>query len=300
VDSLVDLPAEWNDLKANLAYPLWLCHRVMDGKNEVIVENKYSSRNTNAILMSIASMAFKDAKKAVDMILACPIDLPPIAGVAAARLYEDNMLNDSRGEIYQIYAALEAVARKCIKERTVDQEGLAFYAYRFESGEKKSPAFFKVGEPVLAPDLNAYLIITAEVMGKLTHLEYDVGAGMKWSAYAKELRTRMIAELWDGEDFIGRNAYTGESSGPDKFLSLVPVILGDRLPEEIIRKLAAKIDQEVADSAIGLLIVGGLYDAGEKAAAKEIALKALENARSDGVACPFYSAALIALAHKVL
>lgn len=300
IDSLVDIPAEWDDVKEKIAYPLWLCHRTLDGENEVVVENKYNSRNTNAKLMAIASMAVKDAGKAVDMILSCPLDLPPVAAVAVTRLIEENMLNDSRGEIYRIYAALEALARKCVQERTVDQEGLAFYAYRFESGEERSPEFFKVGEPVFAPDLNAYLVLAGEAMGRLAHLEYDVGAGRKWEAYAKELKAKLIAELWDGEDFIGKNAYTGEASGPDEFLSLIPMVLGGRLPEEIVRKLAAKIGPDAGGSALGLLFAGGLYDAGEKEAARGIVRQALGKARAEGVECPFHAAALIALAHKVL
>jgi hypothetical protein len=131
-------------------------------------------------------------------------------------------------------------------------------------------------------------------------MEYDGGIGNKWEAHAKELKKQLIAELWNGEDFIGKNAYTGEASGPDKFLSLVPAILGSRLPEEIIRKLASGLSIESVNNSIGLLLVGGLYDAGEKAAAKEITLNALEGVRKDGIRIPFYGASLLALAHKVL
>ena len=300
VDSIVDVPSDWNDVKEKIAYPLWLCHRYLAGDSEVIVENKRESTRTNALLMAIASMAFKDAKKAIDMILAFPAELPPVLGIAAARLLDENMLNDSRGDIFRIYSALETIARWCVKERTVDNDGLSFYAYRYESGADKSPEFFKAGKPVLAPDLNAYLIIVSEIAGKLALMEYDSGIGQKWAAHAKDLKTKLIAELWDGEDFVARNAYTGEASGPDAFLSLVPIILGKRLPDDIIAKLAAKIDFKAADSAVGLLLAGGLYDAGETAAAKSIAETALGNVRANGINCPFYGASLLALAHKVM
>ena len=234
------------------------------------------------------------------MILAYPADMPPVAGIAAARLLSENMLNDSRGEIYRVYSTLEAVARKCINERTADREGLSFYAYRFESGRKDSPEFFNAGEPVLAPDLNAYLIVVSDVIGKLAKMEYDTGIGEKWEARSKALSSKLIAELWDGENFIGKNAYTGEVSGPDDFLSLIPIVLGARLPKEIISKLAAKIDTKAADSAVGFLLAGGLFDAGEKKAAADIAKKALTRARKDGIECPFYGASLLALSHKVL
>ena len=300
VESLVDVPAEWADVKEKIAYPLWLCHRFMTSEYEVVVGNKYNDKNTDARLMSIASMAFKDARRAVDMILAYPADMPPVAAVAALRLLDENMLNDSRGEIYRVYQTLEAIARKCMTARTTDQDGLSYYAYRFESGCKTAPAFFDAGEPVLAPDLNAYLVLVSEVIGRLAKMEYDTGIGVKWEARAKELLVKLVAELWDGENFIGKNAYSGEVSGPDDFLSLIPIILGKRLPEEIRAKLAAKIDAGACGSAVGFLLAGGLYDAGEEAAAADIARKALGTVRSDGIECPFYGASLLALAHKVL
>ena len=299
IDSIVDIPSEWGDVKEQIAYPLWLCHMAQNGK-EVIVRNKYDSVNTNSILMSIASMAFKDARKAVDMILSCPVDLPPVAGIAATRLLDDGMLNDSRGEIFKICSAIEAAARKCVNERAVKGDELSFYSYRFESGMDRSPEFFKVGSPVIAPDLNAYLIIASEALGKLAQMEYDPGFGRRWETRAKELLIKLIAELWNGEDFVGKNAYTGETSEPDEFLSLAPIILGSRLPEEIVRKLSGKITAEATNSAIGLLFVGGLYDAGEKDAAAELTRKALAGVRERGINCPFYGASLIALAHKVL
>jgi len=300
IDTLVDIPDEWSDVKEKMAYPIWLCHRRLTGETEVIVANKHNSTATDARLMSIASLAFKDAKKAIDMLLAFPPSLPPVAGIAAARLFDDNMLNDARGDIFRVYEWLETIARKCINKRTVDQEGLSYYAYRYENGVSEAPEFFKAGEPELAPDLNAYLVIAAEMAGKLALLEYDDGVGNKWAAYSKALLTKLVAELWNGEDFIGKNAYSEETSAPDAFLSLVPIVLGSRLPVEIIKKLAAKIEFEAVDSATGFLLAGGLYDAGEADAAKAIAVKALENARAKGIACPFYGASLIALAHKVL
>ena len=300
IGTLVGIPSEWDDVKEMVAYSLWLCHRVLDGGVEVVVENKYDSTETNSWLMAISSMAFTDAAKAVNMILAYPVGMPPIAGIAALRLIDDNMLCDSRNEIYKVYSSLEAAARRCAAQRAADNGGLSFYAYRFESGLDRPPEFFDAGEPVLAPDLNAYLIIVSEVLGKLAKMEYDIGIGNKWEARAKALQSQLIAELWDGEDFVGKNAYSGESSRPDDFLSLVPIVLGDRLPAEIIHKLASKINARAADGAVGLLLVGGLYDAGEKDSAKELTLQALGAARSNGFAYPFYAASLIALAHKVL
>ena len=300
IDTLVDIPAAYADVREKIAYPVWLCHRTLTTDNEVIVQNKYNSAHTSAMLMAIASMAFKDAEKATGMLLEYPVELPPLAGIAAARLIDDNMLNDSRSMIFKVYEALEALARWCVNERTVDPDELSFYAYRYEAATPKSPEFFKVGEPVLAPDLNTYLILVSDVLGRLAKMEYDDGMAKKWDANAKALTIKLIAELWDGENFIGKNAYTDEVSEPDTFLSLVPILLGSRLPQEIISKLAAKIDDAAVSGAVGLLLTGGLYDAGEKAAAAKLVSKALDGVRADGIKCPYYGASLLAMAHKVL
>ena len=300
IDSLVDIPAEWSDVKEKAAYPIWLCHRTTDDGKEIIVENKYSSKYCDSMLVSIASMAFKDASKAIDLILSLPVDMPPIAGIAAARLIDDDMLCDSRGDIYRVYAALEEAARNCAKKRAIFEDELCFYAYRFESGMKHSPEFFKVGEPILSPDLNAYLVIVCEVIAKLARMEYDVGIANKWEAHSKRYKANLIAELWDGENFIGKNAYTSETSEPDKFLSLAPLVLGARLPEDITRKLAAKIADAPVYNSVGLLYIAGLYDAGERTLAKELTIKALTDIRETGIKIPHYGASLLALAHKTL
>ena len=149
---------------------------------------------------------------------------------------------------------------------------------------------------MIAPDLNAYLIIVSEVLGTLANMEYDDGVGQKWEAYSKALLQRLVYELWDGEGFVGKNAYTGELSGPDEKLSAVPVILGNRLPQDIIDRIGfGEIENEES-----FLLAAGLYDAGKKDEARAIALKALEDLRSGTVECPFYGASLLALAHKVL
>ena len=181
----------------------------------------------------------------------------------------------------------------------MDGDGLSYYAYRFESGVA-SPEFFKAGEPVLAPDLNTYLIIASEVIGRLARLEYDDGIAQKWEKHARELTIRLIAELWNGEDFVGKNAYTEKLSPPDAKLSLVPILLGGKLPQEIIKKLASKIDSATFTGAPMLLLLGGLYDAGETEKATALVTEQLEKARQNGIDCPFYGAELLAMAHKIL
>ena len=127
-------------------------------------------------------------------------------------------------------------------------------------------------------------------------MEYDDGVGQKWAAHAEALLKRLVYELWNGDGFVGKNAYTGDLSDSDKKLSAVPLILGSRLPADIISMIPV---DDVGDEE-GLLVVAGLYDAGEREKAIAITTKALEALRSGMVESPFYGASLLALAHKVL
>jgi hypothetical protein len=299
-DSLLDIPGEWRDVRDRAAFLLWLCHRRRDDGAEFIVRNKYNDAFSSAQMMAIASMAFKDEAKALSLLLANPVSSPPIAGAAVAAMLERGMLNDARGTIYQVYSLLDDAARFWINERTVEKDGLSFYAYRFESGAPTSPEFFTVGEPVFAPDLNSYLILISEVLGKLALLEYDDGEGHKWEERSKSLLRMMFGELWNGEDFVGKNPYTGEQSEADPFLSLVPIVLGGRSPAGMAARIGDKMTLDKVKSPEGLLLVAGLFDAGAVSKAKEMTGKALESVRAEGIGDPFYGASLIALAAKTL
>jgi hypothetical protein len=272
-DTLVDVSDEYADVKQKIAYAMWISHRVINGV-EVIVENKYRSANTNSRLMASASLAFKDVDTAVRYLLALPIgEAPPIVAIAAAQLLPK--LNDARGTIFRVYSAFEASLRWWQNNRTLTKDGLAFYAYRYENTLVANPAYFSVGEPVFAPDLNAYLILAAHVCGELAALERDAGMGAKWTAYAAQLAKTLVYKLWDegAQQFVGENAYTGERSGADAVLSNVPIILEDYLPQALLDRLSPE-EFDVAQEA--------------------------ENIRADGVTDAFYGAKWLTLASREL
>ena len=110
----------------------------------------------------------------------------------------------------------------------------------------------------------------------------------------------MIKNFWNGERFIALVNKTHEVVATDSILYYMPLVLGHRLPQEIIDKMADDLSREgefltnyglaserlssenfrLGGSCCGgiwapvnLMILYGLYDAGKEQLAKKIALR---------------------------
>ena len=139
--------------------------------------------------------------------------------------------------------------------------------------------------------------------------KYDVPAGMlklessvadAWYARSREIIDRMVKTFWKGGRFIALTSGTHEEIRTDTILYYMPLVLGKRLPQEIITKMAADLSVDgdwltnygLASekltsenfrlngsccggvwAPVNLMILYGLYDAGEEKLAKKIALR---------------------------
>ena len=110
-----------------------------------------------------------------------------------------------------------------------------------ESGWDDASIFVK-GFPAINADTQAMLIecmYACAILARRAGLpEREAG----WTARAGRLLHTLVTEFWDGEKFITK--YKGE---PVESLSLAccqPILLGDRLPKEITRKLAQTLTEE--------------------------------------------------------
>jgi hypothetical protein len=303
-EGLADLPPEWEVARDNIAYLMWLGHRTNAQGAKVIVGNKLNSPDTEAWLQAVVSLPFKDADAAVDFILALPPATPPIQAIAVLRLLEGGMLDKApRSMVYKLYNAINDSVRWWINNRYSQSLGLFFYAYRYETGTP-NPTVFKVGEPVASPDINAYIILAYEVLSKLAALVLDSGETVKWSSRIAPLLSSLLSELWDGETFVAVNVHTGAKSEPHPVLSYMPLVLGARLPGYIVSKLAGgsrPIDAQAVKGALGTLAVMGLRDAGfGEDWARDLTIESLKTAADGGLVCPYYGAAVLALAGKTL
>lgn len=157
---------------------------------------------------------------------------PPIIAWSALKIYETTGNLDFLAEIY------EAVVRFhewWLRDNRNEATGLCEYRHPFSSGLDDSP-LWDGGMPVVAPDLNTYLYLQAENLGRMASLlGYEQDAA-KYRARAAEWLERMIAVLWNGELGLFDFLRGGERIPILTPFSLLPIWTG-KLPQSINRRL---------------------------------------------------------------
>lgn len=126
--------------------------------------------------------------------------------------------------------------------RDMDGDGLAEFRSPLETGWEDATYYETVGFPCSSPDLNTFIALQMEAVA-------DLGAecGMadaecaRWKKMADELIEKIIKTYWDGEKWIAFNPITGAKSDSLNVSLYMPMILGDRLPKEIVDKCIADI-----------------------------------------------------------
>ncbi|NLV50745.1 MAG: hypothetical protein GXY20_08660 [Clostridiales bacterium] len=111
-----------------------------------------------------------------------------------------------------------------------------------ESGWDDS-SLFQDGFPAVDPCAMAFQILLMEVIARLAQKsssyrqEHD-----GWMTRAKKLLDTLISEYWDGEKFIAK--VNGKPVDSLSLANFQPIMLGKRLPPEIIDKVAEKLTAE--------------------------------------------------------
>lgn len=124
--------------------------------------------------------------------------------------------------------------------RDGDRDGLMCYMHGDESGLDDA-GINAEGVPVDSPDLQAYLALCMEALGRLARIMGDNEAAEKHFEESKALIDRMIDKLWNGEKFVCMLEKDHRLYNSGSVLTYVPIILGKRLPQNIIDKMAADL-----------------------------------------------------------
>lgn len=214
---------------------------------------------------------------------------------------------------------LEALYNGCAKwanwfmlYRDDDHDGIPQYEHGDEAGFDDN-SVFKYNPVMETPDLSSYLGLLFEALGDLAViLKKEKTESDDWYARSKEIIDKLIAHMWNGERFIALVSGTHEVVATDSFLYYIPIVLGKRLPQDIIDKLAEdlsiegdlltpyglsceklstsddfKISGAMALGSIlppsNLLITTGLYSAGKTELAKLISQRYCQAMKDGGI-----------------
>ena len=126
--------------------------------------------------------------------------------------------------------------------RDKDQDGICEYQSQLETGWEDASYYYYIGCPCAAPDLNTFLALQMESVAKLgSQCGMPEEEQKKWKKKSEELVRKIIENFWDGETWYAFNPETGARSDCLNISLYIPLLLGKRLPQEIIDKSIANM-----------------------------------------------------------
>ncbi|MDR3209353.1 MAG: hypothetical protein LBT36_01820 [Oscillospiraceae bacterium] len=189
-------------------------------------------------------------------------------------------------------------------------EDVTFVTSPHESGWDDS-SMFQDGFPAIEPNTLAFLVLLMECVGLLGKKSGKPEAEVaEWYARAQKLTDILVTKFWNGEKFITYNKSGGVVDAPS-LACYQAIILGKRLPREIIDKVAEKLTEDgqwlteiglasenvnspfatfgisfVCGRVVGpqnMILTVGLQNAGKQAEAELIARRFCDHVAREGV-----------------
>lgn len=168
---------------------------------------------------------------------------PPVYGWALKNILAHHDLTKewSREDLERLYVGAGKWADWFMEYRDDDGDGLPGFEGGNENGFDEVTTYFDTVS-MATPDLCAYQVLNFEAQGDLAKLmgkpQEEVDA---WYNKAKTLLDKMIEKMWDGEHFVALKQYTHEPVFTGSNLHYLPIMLGNRLPAEIVDKMCADL-----------------------------------------------------------
>jgi glycogen debranching enzyme len=165
---------------------------------------------------------------------------PPIHGWALGRLRR--LLADrlGRDELTEAYHRLARWTDFWLTCRRAPGDTLPHYQHGNDSGWDNATTF-DPERVVVTADLAAFLTLQ---LRELADLAAELGLtddATRWTGLATTVGKAMVDELWNGDRFHARGVHTGRTWATDSLLDLMPIVLGEHLPEPVASVLAERI-----------------------------------------------------------
>ncbi|MCL4560489.1 MAG: hypothetical protein M1281_07740 [Chloroflexi bacterium] len=156
---------------------------------------------------------------------------PPLLAWTVWKLYESDRDREFLDEIYEPVTRL---TDWWFRENDLDGDGLCEYQHPYSSGLDNNP-LWDSGMPVTSPDLNTYLYLQLENLGRIADVLGDKDASRKWQQKAGDLLERMNARLWDSREGLYWAYHNGQPICIRTPFSLFPLLTGKLAPENARR-----------------------------------------------------------------
>ncbi|WP_104091840.1 amylo-alpha-1,6-glucosidase [Arthrobacter sp. GMC3] len=232
---------------------------------------------------------------------------PPIHGWALTNLLPRLTERPSEEELRAALDALVKWTNWWRTTMTAPKSKFAHYHFGNDSGWDNATLFGREA-PLQTPDLSAFMVLQMEAISSLAAELGDEASATYWASEAQELLTNLLQAFWRETHFVALQARTGVERWSQCLLLAMPIVLGSRLPEDVIDGLVETIEghltefglaTERTDSALyesdgywrgpiwapsTYLIVHGLRDAGRNELADKISVRFREMCERFGFA----------------
>ncbi|WP_327699999.1 amylo-alpha-1,6-glucosidase [Streptomyces sp. NBC_00459] len=174
---------------------------------------------------------------------------PPIHGWALGHLRRRLSEPLTPVQLADAYRRLTRWTDFWLTARRAPGATLPHYQHGNDSGWDNATTF-DPGRLAVTADLAAMLILQLDELALLAgELGFPDDARRRTET-ADALQTALLRELWDGERFLSRPPQGGALTRSASLLDLMPIVLGDRLPDKVRDRLAERIDTHL--TAFGL------------------------------------------------
>jgi len=309
------VPRKYADLKKLAAYSIWICYVAPSG---ILKDNIMLFDKTNSAFswhQAYHAMAIQNNVDLSVQLMKCMFDYqdeygeipdlvddqyinilatkPPFHGFALLYMMERYGDKMTAEHCKILYEPMVKWYNWWMTLRDTDNDGVPQYNHGCESGMDFTQ-MLKKGVPAECPDLIAYLVLLAEAIGKMAKKMGMEEEATEWQKRSEKLLDVLINEFWDGEKFIARLSSSHEIIEFSEVEALMPMMLGSRLPQDIIDKIAKTLaDPEkyythagfrsapkryvdgkfVPSYLLGftqIKMIPGLYEAGKKELARDV------------------------------
>jgi glycogen debranching enzyme len=162
---------------------------------------------------------------------------PPIHGLIYKRMMNRNAFFRTKEKLAQVYGPLTKWTNHWFNYLDDDNDGIPQYNHGCDSGWDNNTVW-DIGFAVEGAELSSFLVIQMDLLSEIATKLGKTNEAQEWTKRSKKLLNQLITELWNGNNFVfarsGDGAYNKESQS---LIFYLPMILGDRLPTDIQKKL---------------------------------------------------------------
>jgi len=142
-----------------------------------------------------------------------------------------------------IYHQLVKQTQWWFGERDDDKDGICQYNINNESGHDNSTVFDD-GLPVESPDLTSFLILQLHCLHRVAGILGKEMETREWELAYLKLLASFLEHSWKSEQFVSLHPHSHKVIPTESLINLMPLVLGNLLPEEQHQKLIDKLTAE--------------------------------------------------------